>query len=409
MARFDAQNMIEAIALTKLGSGLKEQQIQLPPGGFVSSNGEFEIGNSLFNGEIIGSVRISRRDLTRHFAILATTGSGKTNLGFNLCLQFLKTKTAFMVIDWKRSYRALKGSNNSPALTVFTIGRTVRPFRWNPLRPPPQTDPRTWIVIVSEALEKSHVSGQGVADILIENYSQLMSDRESSEGYLTFFDLRDQVERKRYKGRRQLWQDSCIRILRSFTYGPASEAFNSRDPIKIEDLLRIPVILELDQEMPKALRTFLSEIILRWIHLYRLGQGETDKLRHVLILEEVHNLFSRSSMDLQATGSLEYVFREIRSFGQSLVVMTQHPSLLPVYILGNTHILAFLSLTHEADIISARQSLFLKRSEEVYLDRLRVGEGIIKVKGRVPPTHVRFPKTDLSPGSISDEVIRDSA
>ena len=50
LARFDAQNMIEAIALSKLGSGLKEKHIQLPPGDFASANGEFELGSSLFNG-----------------------------------------------------------------------------------------------------------------------------------------------------------------------------------------------------------------------------------------------------------------------------------------------------------------------------------------------------------------------
>ena len=403
LAQFDAQNLIEAMALTHLGSGLKIQPILLPPDIGKSNRGELDLGQVLFNQEILGPASVSRKELTRHFGIFATTGSGKTNLGYHLCLQFIAQKIPFLVIDWKRSYRALLALPKAGPLTVFTVGRQARPFPWNPMRPPPGTDPRSWIVIVSEALEKSHVSGQGVADVLIEHFANLSEDREASEGCLNFHDLRNRIEQMRYKGRRQLWQDSCLRILRTFTYGPAEAAFNSRNPIKIESLLDRPVILELDQEMPKPLRTFFSELILRWIHLYRLGQGETNQLRHVLVLEEVHNLFSRSSMDGQATGSLENVFREIRSFGQSLITMTQHPSLLPIYLLGNTNILIFLSLTHEADIIAARQSLFLKRSEEVFLDRLAVGEGIIKVKGRIPPSHIRFPKIDLPLGLIKDE------
>ena len=405
MAQFDAQNLIEAMALTHLGSGLKNQPILLPPDIGKANRGEINLGKILFNQMVLGRASVSRLDLTRHFGIFATTGSGKTNLGYHLCLQFIEKRIPFLVIDWKRSYRTLLAFSNTSQLTVFTVGRMARPFSWNPLRPPPGTDSRSWIVIVSEALEKSHVSGQGVADVLIDHFASLSQNRDESQGCLNFHDLRDRIEQMRYKGRRQLWQDSCLRILRSFTYGPAEATFNSRNPIKIESLLNRPVVLELDQEMPKPLRTFFSELILRWIHLYRLGQGETSRLRHVLVLEEVHNLFNRSTMDAQATGSLENVFREIRSFGQSLVTMTQHPSLLPIYLLGNTNILIFLSLTHESDIIAARQSLFLKRSEEVFLDRLAVGEGIIKVKGRIPSSHIRFPRIDLPLGKIKDEAL----
>ena len=56
-------------------------------------------------------------------------------------------------------------------------------------------------------------------------------------------------------------------------------------------------MIELDQELPKPLRVFFSEIVLRWIHLYRLGQGESDALRHVALLEEVDNLFPRSLVE----------------------------------------------------------------------------------------------------------------
>ena len=168
-----------------------------------------------------------------------------------------------------------------------------------------------------------------------------------------------------------------------------------------------PTILELDQELPKSLRIFLSEVIFRWIHLYRLGQGETSNLRHVLILEEVHNLFPRSSIELQANNGLENIFREIRSFGQGMVAITQPPSLLPVFLLGNLHCLIFMSLTHEADIAAARQALFLERNQSHFLDLLRVGEGIVKIKGRVPAAHVRFPIIAVTAGSVTDDELRE--
>ena len=51
-------------------------------------------------------------------------------------------------------------------LKVYTVGRKFAPFRWNPLRPPPNVHPQTWIQILADVLEKTHVSGQGVADVI---------------------------------------------------------------------------------------------------------------------------------------------------------------------------------------------------------------------------------------------------
>ena len=176
--------------------------------------------------------------------------------------------------------------------------------------------------------------------------------------------------------------------------------------MKLEEFLSYPVVLELDLELPKTVRAFFTETILRWIHLHRLGQGETDKLRHVLVLEEAHNIFPAPAYGESPNGGLENVYREIRSFGQALVAITQHPSMLPIYVLGNTHTLIFLSLTHEADIISARQALFLERGQDVFLDRLKVGEGIVKIKGRLPPTHVEFKEINVKAGAIKDEDLK---
>ena len=241
-------------------------------------------------------------------------------------------------------------------------------------------------------------------------FSSAESSRRDGPGaaseYPNFFDLKAQLDRRKYSGRKALWRDSCLRILRTFTFGPGSKAFNARHPVHLEDLLDKSVILELDLELPKTVRAFFTETILRWIHLYRLGQGEIDQLRHVLVLEEAHNIFPAPTYGSSQNGGLENVYREIRSFGQALIAITQHPSMLPIYVLGNTHTLIFMALTHEADIISARQALFLERNQDVFLDRLQVGEGIVKIKGRLPPTHVSFKEINVKAGAIKDEDLK---
>lgn len=408
-SRAEAENMIRMMAVSYLGNQVDERKVRLPPSDAVDVGGDLYLGDICYPGRHPQKLNLQSKDLVKHTGIFATTGSGKTHVAYNLLRQFVAKRIPFLVIDWKRSYRNLRSLSGLEDLNVYTVGREASPFLWNPLRPPPNVHPQTWIQILSDVLEKTHVSGQGVADVLAEltdaefDARGFYSDTNGSKEYPNFFDLKGRLDRQRFSGRRALWRDSCLRILRTFTFGPAAKAFNAREPIQLENLLNKPVVLELDLELPKTVRAFFTETILRWIHLYRLSQGETDKLRHVLVLEEAHNIFPAPAYGESSNGGLENVYREIRSFGQALVAITQHPSMLPIYVLGNTHTLIFMALTHEADIISARQSLFLERNQDVFLDLLKVGEGIVKIKGRLPPTHVQFKEINVKAGAIKDE------
>ena len=405
--------MINALAVKHLTETVHNTKILLPPPSKAEAKGEFPLGLIYYGTEPKYPLYLTRENFIKQIGIFSITGGGKTNVGHILLLGLLKKKIPFMVLDWKRSWRNVL-SLDSPHVKdveVYTVGRqTDSSFNWNPLRGPPGVHPRTWIAVIAEALEKSHISGQGVADILIDVLDKKFEEFGVYDGtyekYPNFFDARDALGRIQYKGRKMLWADSCSRILRTFIFGPGAGAFNARHPIKIEDLLEKRVIFELDQELPKPLRVFFSDIILRWIHLYRLSQGETDDLRHVLILEESHNLTPKGKIEVQSTNSLENVFREIRGFGQGLVSITQHPSMLPLYILGNCNTQIYLGLQHEDDVTAAKKSLFLERGDEVFLDRLRVGEGIVKIKGRVDPCYVKFPLVPVMKGAVTDDMLR---
>jgi hypothetical protein len=402
-ARQEAESLIQMVAIQALGNSPSNPQVLLPPPGPDAASGEFLLGNITYGSREPYPLFLRRENFIKHIGIFSITGGGKTNVAQLLLLGLLRQDVPFLVVDWKRSYHRLREAPVPKAknIRVFSVGRHGESaFNWNPLRGPPGVHPKTWLSVVVEALEKSHISGPGVADILIEILDKKFDEAgfysEPATKYPNFFDAAEDLERVKFKGRRMLWQDSCARILRTFTFGPAAGAFNARHPLKLEELLEQPVIIELDQELPKPLRVFLSDVLMRWIHLYRLGQGETNQLRHVTVLEEVHNLFPKSLIERQASNSLENVFREIRGFGEGLVSITQHPSLIPIYILGNCNTQIYLGLQHEDDIVTAKRALFLDPGDEVFLDRLRVGEGIVKIKGRTDPCLVRFPRVKLA-------------
>jgi uncharacterized protein DUF87 len=408
----EAEALIQILTAKHLNQTVDEAAVLLPPPSREAAAGEFMLGDIFYGRKKLYPLYLRRENFIKHIGIFSITGGGKTNVAQMLLLGLLDKAIPFLIVDWKRSYRALRTlpQNKVKNIQIFTVGRkTASAFQWNPLRGPPGVHPKTWISVIAEALEKSHVSGPGVADIFIEildkKFEALGVYNGMPEKWPNFFDASEELEKLQLRGRRMLWQDSCARILHTFTFGPAAGAFNARHPLKFEELLDRPVIVELDQELPKPLRVFFSDIVLRWIHLFRLGQGETEQLRHVTFLEEIHNLFPKTMIEKQTSNSLENVYREIRGFGEGLVSITQHPSLIPVYILGNCNTQIYLGLQHEDDILTARRALFLERGDEVFLDKLKVGEGIVKIKGRVDPCNVQFPLVPVVKGAVADDMV----
>lgn len=408
------EQMLPLLAAKVLNRNLDDDRVMLVPPSREAAAGEYPIGQIVYNGKELYPIGLLEEDFIKQVGIFSITGAGKTNLGMLLALQLLKRGTPWLILDWKREYRQMLSlpRDQYPELEnvqILTIGRNVVPFHWNPFRGPPNVHFKSWLAIMAEILERSHLSGPGVADFFLKAYDQIgeregLPDLEKGM-FPNFFDGLQELVQMKAAGREFLWKQSCGRILRSFTYGPLTGCFNARHPVKLEELLGKNVILELDMELPQWIRTFVSELILRFIHLWRLSKGESPKLQHVLFLEEVHNLFPKTGV-VKGTSGLESVYREIRAFGQSIIAMTQHTSLLPVYILGNCQTQITLALQHGDDIDASKKSLFLERGQEVYLDRTKVGEGIVKIKGRVPPCHVRFPLVPVIAGQVTDEVVR---
>lgn len=410
--RKDLEIEIQIIAEKVLKHGpLQDKVILLPPPSEEEAKGDFILGNVIYRDKKLFPLYLREEDFIKQVGLFSITGGGKTNTAMLLSLQLLKKKIPFMIIDWKRQWRSMLSLENFPEMKdvqVYTIGRDVIPFLWNPFRPPPSIDYKTWISVIVECLEKSHLGGLGVADFFIRIYEKLFTEMEDEKHYPNFYDGMHELGKMKVGGREFLWWQSTKRIFNSFIFGPSSKSFNTRNPIKLEELFEKPVILELDQEMPKPLRIFFMELIVRFIHLYRLSQGESEKLRHVLFLEEIHNLFQKTRYDKEKIDSLESVYREIRSFGQGLVSITQHPSLIPTYILGNSHTLIFLALQHQEDIEAARKAIFLPRDDEAYLNMLKTGQGIVKIMERINPCLAQFLYVPVEKGKITDEWLKKS-
>lgn len=197
-----------------LGGRVDEHRILLPPPRETERFGEFHLGEVVYAGKGQGPLFLTRENLTKHVGIFSITGRGKTNIGINLLIQLQAAGVPFLVVDWKRSYRhiaAIHENEDGPPPEVYAVGRNgPHAFHWNPLRGPPNVHPQTWLSVLAEVLEKSHLSGPGVSDIFLELFDKEFQVAGVYDGECTdwpnFHDVFAALQRQQFHGRRMLFR-----------------------------------------------------------------------------------------------------------------------------------------------------------------------------------------------------------
>ena len=104
---------------------------------------------------------------------------------------------------------------------------------------------------------------------------------------------------------------------------------------------------------------------------------------------------------------MEITFREIREFGEALILLDQHPSQISLPALGNTFATISLNLKTSKDVNAMAQCMLLENEEKDILGSLEVGQAVVKLQGRVQgPFLIRIPEFQIMKGAVTDEMIR---
>ena len=103
---------------------------------------------------------------------------------------------------------------------------------------------------------------------------------------------------------------------------------------------------------------------------------------------------------------MDIIFREIREFGESLILLDQHPSKISLYALGNTYTTICMNLKHKTDINAMGQCMLLDKEREI-LGSLDVGQAVIKLQGRIGrPFQIVIPEFVIEKGKVTDVQIK---
>ena len=384
---------------------------QLVPPNPAQAQGEYELGTILYGGKDRGAFGLRENEWIQHVGIFGRTGAGKTNLGFKIVEELVKHGKPVLILDWKRNYRDLLTNPLFKDAKVYTIGRSVAPFTFNPLIPPPGTSPKTWLKKLDEVIASSYMLGNGVLYLLQQTLDQLYQEFGVYDGTVqrwpTFQDVLDKARKLDVRGREAGWLSSTLRALASICFGDMGDLVNHPSAGSPEGLLDQTVILELDA-LSQSDKVFVASALLLWIHHRRMVEPTREQFKHAIVIEEAHHLLADERKSLVGGQSvMDITFREIREVGEAVVILDQHPSQISLSALGNTFATISLNLKTTKDVSAMAQCMLLENEEKDILGSLEVGQAVVKLQGRVQrPFLIRIPQFQIVKGAVTDEMVR---
>ena len=406
----DIEQTLELLAAKHIGQDYQPDRSPFPPPDKkFAKSGDIDLGIVTYGSRSLYPFFLKSDRLKEHILVAGRSGSGKTNLTFVLMRGIMDQGIKVLALDWKRGYRDL--CKLQDPLRVYTIGRDISPFRFNPLIPPPGCEPHVWIKLIVDVIASAYLGGEGVISLLVAGLDKLYRDYgvfdRLQTKWPTIQELLIWLKTVKLKGRAAMWQASAERILLAMTYGEFGAVVNTKDNSHVQDLLNHNVVLEMDGLSSNSDRKMFSEALTLYLYRYRLAQGPRTKLTNLIVLEEAHNLLLRKASEARES-ILETTIRMIRQYGMGYVFVDQSASLLSKVAFANSYATLALSQKLKSDIMTIAGAMNLTDEQKESLSTLPIGSAVVRLADEHPePFLVRIPRFPIREGSVSDEAIRD--
>jgi hypothetical protein len=394
------QQMVNLLA-QKYKIDLIEEAITLPPPGNEIGRGELFIGNTNYLSQPPHVFGVNPGELTRHLGIFGSTGTGKTTLSKNLLRDLIRREIPFIVFDWEKNYRDLLQAHKE--IKIFTVGADTAPFYFNYFKMPDGITFKEYVKSIVEVFNRAYVGGAGSDSVLLKVFDSIYRQNDLPTTKDALQTLTDDMKGN-LRGREMLWKQSSLRMLEFLCYGGTGDMFNATQFYPIEKLLDGHIIFELGALSSSNDKRFFIEMFTLWYWLYKELQGiEDEKLKHVLVFEEFHNIVDNSKND----DLIQKIFRQIRKYGTALVIIDQTPALIPTAIFENLYTKITFSLNHKRNVTAIADAMYMEYQDRKYIGMLKTGQAICRLMGRYPkPFLIDIPFVD-SNANISDETIRE--
>lgn len=333
------------------------------------------------NGIVLGAdtnnhkVRIPLEMLPKHMFVCGVPGSGKTNTMLHIADSLWKSRIPFLVLEpAKREYREL-ALFDIPELIVFSpSANTDFPLKINPFEFPagltlsehisklcqvfegafPVPAPAPFILDTSiQAVYEKH--GWNTADI-----------NTGEKEYPTLSELYEQfrleMENTNYDAEMKGNIRSVLEVrIGSLLRRELKDMYDvPKSTLSPEEWLQMPVVIELESlgEGPANFTTLLLCTLIRETLRANPLADRNKPVRHVVFLEEAHNLISSESRadkpedsnpKMAATAFVIKMLAEVRALREGIIIADQLPTAMAPEVIKNTNIKIVHRLTSQDD------------------------------------------------------------
>ena len=352
------------------------------------------------------AVNISEASLMSHVFVTGSTGTGKTNtvakMVKNVCLSNKEKAPTFLIIEpAKGEYKNLLGGYD-----------TVKVYGTNPkiselLRINPFSFPQN--ITVSEHIDRlveifnvcwpMYAAMPAILkDAIISAYEEAGWDIEDSINpirdnlFPCFSDVMEQVKiivnRSEYSAdTKGDYSGALVSRLKSLTNGINGQIF-CVDAKSDEELFDSNVIIDLSRVGAVETKSLIMGLLMVKLQEYRLSDKAPDreKLEHITVLEEAHNLLRRTSLEQSGESSnllgksvemITNAIAELRAFGEGFIIADQAPGLLDMAVIRNTNTKIIHKLPDQSDRELVGKAVGLNEAQINELSKLERGVAAI--------------------------------
>lgn len=347
-------------------------------------------------------VTLDLKSLTSHVFITGSTGIGKSNAMYKILESIYREdkEIHFMVIEpAKGEYKHVFGNHPEIECKVYgTNPKKTELLKLNPFSFPEDVHVLEHVDRLVEIMNVCWPMYAAMPAILknavIKSYEKCGWDMTNStinkkeKVFPSFFDVLTNINE--ILDSSAFSQDNkgdytgalCTRV-ESLTYGLNGQIFSSNE-IDENSLFEKNVIIDLSRIGAVDTKSLIMGILIMKLQEYRFSHEiePNQPLRHVVVLEEAHNILRKTSTEQSMEGSnltgksvemLTNAIAEMRTYGESFFIVDQAPELLDKAAIRNTNTKIVLRLPEEQDRNLVGSAMALNEDQILELSKLERG------------------------------------
>lgn len=335
----------------------------------IFSKGKIRIGHLYSNPNI--PVALSDEHVSRHIAIVGSTGSGKSTTTSTLVREAAFNDYAAVVIDWHGEYTSLLGDSDRIVYTNPIKGTIPDPLDMEEMI---RVEPLAFIEILESALDLTPAQAH-----ILEDAVSIASQRKVASIYV----IDSLIEIVQNSPTTARWftesREALIRKLK-----PLSSNYLK---IKWNNLRKVAVcrgkICTFDvSDIPNVrVKKIFASLLIRSIALK--AQYNSIEKPLLVAVDEAHNILSPDN-------PISNLVAEVRKWGIGFVVVTQAPSMLASIVLKNTNTKIVHTLKSSSDVDVVLSTIVLRGEYKKAVSSLKPGEALITLPELVEPVLIKI-------------------